>query len=294
MYHGVRGGDRKINGRHVAASDFEKQLDYFRREFDIVPLHRLCEMKVQRIVPEKSTIALTFDDGFLNNFTVALPLLEKYQIPATFFICSASVRDPKYAHPTDIVDLIRVSSKPEKIRIGEFSLFRQGHQVVDDNGRHAYQYINELTYEKWLDVNTQLASQVDAGSADKNQELFRLVQDEDIKSIMGNGLMTIGSHSHHHISLTMLSPDEIREQLVQSSTVLSAYGPVEAMAFPYGSYNDQTVVIANELGYKYLIAGGHVDPPFEKDVFPRIGVLDGAGVPYTILMINNGFKRFGF
>ena len=84
MYHGVRTGQLRINGRHITAKHFEKQLQYFKRKFSVVPLDQLCEMKFAGVVPEKHAIALTFDDGFVNNLTVALPLLEKYGLPATF------------------------------------------------------------------------------------------------------------------------------------------------------------------------------------------------------------------
>ena len=294
MYHGVRSGANKINGRHVTASMFERQLRHFKKRFDIVSLTDLCEMKIKNIVPKNPTIALTFDDGFLNNLTVALPLLEKHQIPATFFICTAGITDPQYAHPTDRIDLIRVAPKPEEILIGEETFRRDGHRVIDKNGRHAYDYLNSLTYEKWLNVNRDLAGEIDEPTLAENKELYQLMHDADVIALRKNYFVKAASHSHHHISLSMLTPAETLYQLSESKRILGAYGPVDSLAFPYGSYTDKTIAAAKEAGYKYLIAGGHVDPPYEKDVFPRIGVLDGAGLSYTMLMISNGFKRFGF
>lgn len=294
MYHGVRSGTRSINGRHVTATMFEKQLKYFKKRFDIVSLTELCEMKIKGIVPKKHTIALTFDDGFLNNLNVAVPLLAKYNIPATFFICTAGITDSSYAHPTDRVDLIRVASKPEEIHFGGETFHRKGHRVVDKKGRHAYDYINGLTFEKWLTANNELASQLNESILGKNKELYQLMHESDVMALRNYNFIKAGSHGHHHISLSKLTPGEIRDQLLQSKKTLETYAPVDSIAFPYGAYNESTIAIAKEIGYKYLIAGGDVNPPFERDVFPRIGVLDGAGFPYTMLMISNGFKRFGF
>src|SRR5687768_498906 len=107
MYHGIgRDITTPVNGRHLPVEQFEKQLRYFRKNFNIISLEELCEMKLKGIHPKKHTIALTFDDGYLNNISNALPLLKKYRIPATFFISTASLNEPEYIHPSDYLDLI--------------------------------------------------------------------------------------------------------------------------------------------------------------------------------------------
>jgi peptidoglycan/xylan/chitin deacetylase (PgdA/CDA1 family) len=297
MYHGVRVGNKRINGRHITAWHFEKQLEYFKRSFAIVPLHELCEMKARGISPDRRTIALTFDDGFLNNLTVALPLLEKYKIPATFFICTAGITDSRYAHPTDRVDIIRMSSTSSLIQIGDESFYRRGHVMAGQKSdKHVYHYlINELSYPDWLRMNDSLAAQLDEKSVAQNSEVYHLMSDQDVKDLANNKLVSLGSHGHQHVNFLTLSREETQFQLLASKNVLEAYvKPVDAMAFPYGYFNATSIALAKATGYRYLIAGGHVDPPYDKDVFPRVGVLDGAGFSYTMLMISNGFRRFGF
>lgn len=296
MYHGVRSGNHRINGRHITAEHFEKQLQYFKKRFTIVPLRQLCEMKVQGIIPRERTIALTFDDGFLNNLTTALPLLEKYKIHATFFICTAGISDQTYSHPTDRVDLIRISGEPKSIQINGENFFRKGHQVVSGkDGEHAYQYINKLSFEQWLKANRDLKDQLDVKTTQQYNELYQLLDEPSVRDLLKSELVTAGSHSHHHINLSTLAPGEVQYQLQESKTVLNSYSQsADTVAFPYGFYNNHTIAIAKDVGYRYLIGGGHVHPPYNKDVFPRIGVLDGAGFSYTMLMISNGFKRFGF
>lgn len=296
MYHGVRNGKNRINGRHISAEHFEKQLQYFVKEFDIVPLHQICGMKEQGIIPTKNTIALTFDDGFLNNVVVALPLLEKYQIPATFFICTASITDPIYAHPTDRIDLIRIFPQTSFIKIGTETFLRENHQLISRrDGKNAYTGIIMLSFQQWLRANNDLRDQLSQNIINENLELYQLVNDPSVATLSKSDLVTLGSHSHHHVNLTMLTAAEAGYQLEESKNILESYGKkIDTMAFPYGFYDQRTISLAKESGYNYLIAGGHVDPPFDKDVFPRIGVLDGAGLSYTLLMINKGFSRFGF
>ena len=65
--------------------DFERFCRFFRTYFDVVSL----DYMVTRIVGGASiggTLAITFDDGYRDNFEVAAPILRKLGLPATFFV----------------------------------------------------------------------------------------------------------------------------------------------------------------------------------------------------------------
>ena len=299
MYHGVRKGQQRINGRHVTAEQFERQLHYFSRHFTVVPLREICEMKIHGIIPRRRTIALTFDDGFLNNITVALPLLRKYGMPATFFLCTAALEDVSYLHPSDLLDLIRVGGGMDGISVAGDRFVRQGHQLIGTaTGRNAYEQVSSLPLDRWHAVMKEMRKkfEVDKLTAEIDKELFTLIDNASIDQLAKDDLSGIGSHSHHHVDLTQLQDEEIFQELALSKKILGAYmaKPVESVAFPYGYYNATVIRQARALGFRYLIAGGDVPPEFSNEVFPRIGVLDGAGYGYTILSISWGFKRFGF
>jgi hypothetical protein len=84
IYHGVCARDHtRFNSLFVTKEMFEKQLRLIKRFFH--PLS-LDDFYAGKFHPEKFNICLTFDDGFANNYRHALPLLEQYQVPATFFV----------------------------------------------------------------------------------------------------------------------------------------------------------------------------------------------------------------
>lgn len=299
MYHGVRGGRQRINARHVTAADFERQLRYFTRYFSIVSLREICEMQTRGIVPSRRTIALTFDDGFLNNVTVALPLLRKYRAPATFFLCSAAVEDRSYVHPSDLLDLIRTNLGGQTIRIGEDTFIRNGHRLISTTtGVNVYKYVSSLPMDRWHAVMSRLKSEsgLEKRTDGVDEELYALIDTASLTELANEDLADIGSHCHHHVDLTRLEGREIDGELESSKKILGVQSGrrIESVAFPYGDYNADVIGRARALGFKYLIAGGDVPEEFSGDVFPRVGVLDGGSFAWTILSIRRGFGRFGF
>lgn len=298
MYHGVRKHGQRINARHITSEHFDRQLRYFARHFNVVPLREICEMKTRGIVPGRRTIALTFDDGFLNNLTVALPLLRQYRMPATLFLCSAAVEDPSYVHPADLIDLIRTTGGNDKVQIGDEIFVRHHHRLMSvTTGSDATNYVRSQPLDRWHTLMNSLQQQIDfIKSVTVDEELYKLIEATSLKELTEDDLVEVGSHCHHHVDLTWLREEEVDLELALAKKVLAEHTakPVESIAFPYGSYNRMVVNRVRALGFRYLIAGGDVPPEFSSDVFPRIGVLDGGSFSHTILSIARGFRRFGF
>lgn len=65
--------------------NFEKRIKWLLENFEIHPLHRLLDKEI------KSGLAITFDDGYQSWITNVAPVLERYQIPATFFVNSGLI-----------------------------------------------------------------------------------------------------------------------------------------------------------------------------------------------------------
>ncbi|MCC7416174.1 MAG: polysaccharide deacetylase family protein [Acidobacteria bacterium] len=63
---------------------------YFKRRFDVVPLAEIV-LSLERGVAAGRRLAITFDDGYRDNFTFAAPILEAHGLPATFFVVSGFI-----------------------------------------------------------------------------------------------------------------------------------------------------------------------------------------------------------
>jgi peptidoglycan/xylan/chitin deacetylase (PgdA/CDA1 family) len=88
VYHTISAPETRLPADiDVAPARFERHLKWLaQRRARVAPLRETLAAS-----PKKSLIAITFDDGFQDNLTVALPLLEKYDLPAAVFVTAGFI-----------------------------------------------------------------------------------------------------------------------------------------------------------------------------------------------------------
>jgi peptidoglycan/xylan/chitin deacetylase (PgdA/CDA1 family) len=79
--------DHDVGGITTSVAMFERYCRYFKRHFRVVSLRDLVQ-KLERREPFSRELAITFDDGYRDNFEHGVPVLEKLSLPATFFLVS--------------------------------------------------------------------------------------------------------------------------------------------------------------------------------------------------------------
>lgn len=88
MYHSVcRNAGRDLFNLHVDPERFEAQIATLAATYQIVSLTEIGrDIGAGSLRP--NTLAVTFDDGYANNLSIAAPVLQKFNVPATLFICT--------------------------------------------------------------------------------------------------------------------------------------------------------------------------------------------------------------
>lgn len=80
---------------YIRPEDFEELIIIFKNQYNVISLTKLVEKITQKDELDPRTIVITFDDGYLDNYEYAAPILKKYNLPACFFITSGFINTNK-------------------------------------------------------------------------------------------------------------------------------------------------------------------------------------------------------
>ncbi len=179
-------------------------------------------------------VAVTFDDGYYDNYTVAYPILKALEIPAFFFICTEMVWDRKLRWWDVAAYLLKRCRKPSIV-------VQDRHYDLKDNRIHTIaDFQNRMKHSKRKQVHDIIqliseACEVDIPSDDiQGKEVMSPVQIRE----MAENQMIIGSHTHTHQALTLLNSEQHREELTLSKQLLEdATGQaVNTISYPFGRH----------------------------------------------------------
>jgi peptidoglycan/xylan/chitin deacetylase (PgdA/CDA1 family) len=92
LYHNiVRSEQKTLFSNAITEKIFAKQIKKLQKNYNIISLSQHGQW--HNISKEKVNVLLTFDDGFINNYEIVLPILQKNNIKACFFIISKCIED---------------------------------------------------------------------------------------------------------------------------------------------------------------------------------------------------------
>ena len=132
LYHGVCNSEPlKFNTLFITKKTFEAHLKFYKKHFNVTSLD---DYYAQKFSKDKFNICLTFDDGFANNHKYVLPLLQQYQVPATFFVTAVTSE----GHDVLWNDFISIFCKygPDKIVVSDETYIKNRHNkyISTSNG----------------------------------------------------------------------------------------------------------------------------------------------------------------
>ncbi|MDD5428224.1 MAG: polysaccharide deacetylase family protein [Candidatus Omnitrophica bacterium] len=105
MYHSIDHND-KITKLSVSPESFARQMEFLHKHhYNVIPLEKAAPYIAKKERPPLKTIAITFDDGFENNYTEAYPVLKKYNIPATIFVIIEKIGSPGFLNWAQIKEM---------------------------------------------------------------------------------------------------------------------------------------------------------------------------------------------
>ncbi len=258
-YHRIGSPDDDIFDPNVFSAtvdNFAEQISYLKSHVDLITLDEALAFVegTNRDKAPRFRVLVTFDDGYLDNYKLAFPILRSYGVPAVFFLPTGFVGSSCVPWWDHVAFLIRTA------RQTKFSIRYPAELSID---------IKESGLTKGLtDVLTLCARPENTdrdrfiselkescqGRDDFQVKTRRFLNWDEAREMLAAG-MAVGSHTHSHPVLSQLDPGQQRQELIQSRALLKQNLGVDAntLAYPVGgptAFTQQTQSIARETGYR--------------------------------------------
>lgn len=258
---------------------FEQQLGALKRRFDVVSIDELVYSVAEGKL-RKNMVAITFDDGFADNYNNAAPLLEWYGLPATFYIATNALTNLRMYWWDELQAIILGSQHLPfclSICIGtddlSFRFSRHSHlscKVMNEinTWRYGMRIPNEriglylqlwqrmlpLAHEDQYRVLDQLRAW--AGLTQVSAAQGAIMGAYQVQKLGGNSLFSIGAHTVNHAMLggqeESVQAFEVQESKREIEKLLGKN--INGFAYPYGNYSTVTKSLLRDAGYRYAVS----------------------------------------
>lgn len=251
VFHGIdKKGETKYNSRFSSEEYFTQFVDFITKNYNIISLEDFYDQKFK---PKTLNITLTFDDGYLNNFKYVIPILEKYSIPATFFI--TPIQEKKSFLWPDFLDLVSFYSNKKTV-VFENDMYSKNHKrEFIHNGISLKNKCKNLSYQKIKPLFKIFDEEWKIIEQQALHDYWELMNYNQIKEIAKNRLFSIGAHGYTHTNLDRISVEEAQFEILKGKKILESIceKPILAFAFPFGCYNSELITYCKEIGFKKIL-----------------------------------------
>ena len=259
-YHRISAVEDDFYQVCVSPENFARHMEAIREYAHAISLSKLVQSLKQNILPPKS-VAVTFDDGYADNLYAAKPILEKYDIPATVFICTgymgrefwwdelkrlvlSSQADPRTLHlPADGAQF-KWDSLQGNSEMDNPEVYRRFHRAL-------YHFLLSLDVEDHNHVMGLIRSWSEVPSP----AIFspRAMREEELLQLVDGGLIELGAHTSHHPMLPQLSFERQKEEIQSCKRDLEMLlgKNIAGFSYPNGRATVNAKRLLQELGFTY-------------------------------------------
>jgi peptidoglycan/xylan/chitin deacetylase (PgdA/CDA1 family) len=269
MFHHFHNENHRPSQGSLSSLEFHKMLDWLSIRFNLIGAREYLA-KFEKTELGNNDVCLSFDDGLLCQFDIAIPILEDRGLDAFFFSYSSAFTET----PCNL-EIFRYFRTNEFSSIDDF--YNQFFELVENNfhsdlekHRNIYldlNYLNAFPFytknDKWF---RYLRDQV-LGVQNYEQVMMKLMglkgfskkniaddlwmSEDNLEEISNLGHL-VGLHSHSHpMQMSRLSYQDQYKEYKNNLDYLSAViGDVVCMSHPCGDYNSETLTILEKLGIR--------------------------------------------
>jgi peptidoglycan/xylan/chitin deacetylase (PgdA/CDA1 family) len=260
LYHRVH--DPKFDPQLLSVSpgNFDAQMAHLRRRYAVLSLGELSERVVAGSVPRRA-VAVTFDDGYADNFVNARPILDRYRIPATVFVTTGYIGAGREFWWDQLGRMLFFAPRlPDRLTLTVGGSTRQwstgsaSRMTVDE--RLADRSWNVVRADNPTELHLayrEMAPLLSLSAADVRGEMLKELDEQtgaprpegtddlamtrcELRTLHQEGLIGLGAHTVTHPVLSTLTREAAAQEIRQSKAELqeASGATVSTFAYPYG------------------------------------------------------------
>ena len=255
IYHRVLGETDPIFPSEPTTAAFEAQMAAVKAAFNVLPLPEAIARLKAGTLPARAA-CITFDDGYADNYTLALPILQKHGLHATFFIATAYMNGGRMFNDT-VIEAVR-RAKDDSIDLQDLGLGRHDISTPQAKARaigHILPIVKYQPLDQREETVAALAQKVTSALLPTNL----MMTTAQLKALHGAG-MEIGGHTDRHPILANLDEGETRAEIQAGKAWLeSTLGSrVRVFAYPNGrpgkDYRPEQARIVESMGLEGAVS----------------------------------------
>jgi len=251
-YHRVTDLDPYWGG--VPVQSFRLQMERLGRNFQVLPLEELIHRAREGRVPPRS-MAITFDDGYEDNYENGFPILKKLGIPATIFLATGGINDQGMLwHDKIFCGFFLAPSSSVRIQGRQYPLSNTFQRAIALNEFRSF--LRQFPYSTWSKRVDQLLLELEVEQG-QCWPFVRKLKWEQIKQ-MQKSQISFGAHTVTHPILTCLSREDAEQEILESKKRIEQEigEPVNLFAYPNGGEKDfdrEVKSIIQKLGFSAAV-----------------------------------------
>jgi peptidoglycan/xylan/chitin deacetylase (PgdA/CDA1 family) len=271
-FHRIREPGRRLDPFDSCPSldchAFRAILEHAQGRFVIVPLAEL----VQRRSQSAPLAAITFDDGWRDNYDLALPVLREMRLPATVFVTTGKIGASEPFWQQVLGGRFREAARDGGPAAGRL---REALGLAESTALDPRCYRATVAAWKQLshDERDERLRRVAGGGSPEAAAPRCFLDEEEIREMARCGI-TFGSHTQSHTILTRQPPEAVEAELCESKRRLeSILGvAIDMLAYPNGDCSPQVIGAARRAGYRIACTTcrGRTGPGDDPLGLPRI------------------------
>ena len=222
LFHGVIEKNlfevRNYNKKHILKKEFLKILRLLKKNGNVLSLDEILYCIKNHINLPKNTYAITFDDGFENNYSLAAPILDELNLPSTFYFSTDFIENNTMSWIDKIEYCVELKKKGEVFipwlrRKVQFNS-KQSKINLLDNIRYFVKNnfgfnINNFVNHFFNQCNIKIINH-------SNLNIDKKINWKQTNILKNHRLFKVGGHSHEHLSLGLLSRKQSTLQIRKS------------------------------------------------------------------------------